>query len=241
MNLKVILRTCDKVDSVHGQKRFINLSKKDLIFKCASSLKKSLDQLTNKIKFDLTVIDDHSSEETVKFLKGISNNLISLTDNSGNNKSMMRCYEEVLLSPDCFVYLVEDDYLHLESAIEEMYLSMVYFSKSLGGHQVAVVPNNDPLSYMPSRIEDCRIVLAPNGRHWRTVNTTTFTMMCHKYTILKNWDIFNTFASMYDGARVTEDNTINNLYRGGSVYCFAPIPSLGTHINHVPPHDININ
>lgn len=70
MKLHIIIRTHDG-KNIHGDKpRYINVSKKDLIIGCLSSLINSANLVKNH-SIHFTILDDHSTEELINSLQSI--------------------------------------------------------------------------------------------------------------------------------------------------------------------------
>ena len=236
MKLSIILRTHDS-SSVHANKRFVKNSKKEILQKCTKSLFDSAKLCENKNDISITVIDDHSSSETIDFLKsnlqGLNHTFINL-EKSGNNESMVKAYEAGLRGKEDFIYFVEDDYFHLKNSILAMMSSWEYFSPKLGEKPLVIVPYDDPLDYLPDRISPTRIVPGTE-RHWRQGYHTTQTMLMTKWILMHFWDKFMAFSQygVIDGNN--EDNTINLLFTKHEVFLFSPMPFLAFHVCDIPP------
>ena len=63
MYLSIIFRSHDG-GSVHSNKRFVNDSKSEILLNCLGSLIESINEFDMVKETKLTIIDDHSSEET---------------------------------------------------------------------------------------------------------------------------------------------------------------------------------
>src|SRR5258708_5121995 len=150
-SLEVILRTHSTSD-VHPGERVVGsgISKLEVIKRSARSLALSLANAQRRgFSIRLAILDDHSSEETVTFLHSLASKLpfptevISIVE-SGNVASLAACFAHGLKSTADLLYFVEDDYIHIPSAIEEMLESHQLFSQHLGGKEVALFPTDDP-------------------------------------------------------------------------------------------------
>lgn len=236
MRLHIILRTHDGAN-VHSNKRFINDSKQDIIKKCFMSLIESIKYAENKDDILLTVVDDHSSQETKNYImnnlkdSGLNYNICEL-ENYGNNESMKKCYELGLKSDKDFIYFVEDDYFHKKEAVDIMIKDYSKFSEKLNNSPITIVPYDDPIDYMSDRIIPTRIV-SGTDRHWRQNFHVTFTMMIPKWILLHFWDKFMEMSNYGDG--VCEDNTINLLYTKFDTFLFSPMPWLAHHMCDMEP------
>ena len=238
MSLEVILRTCDHSE-VHTdwRIRYSGLSKKDLIRGCVKSLINSCHKIEN-IKF--TVLDDHSSNETLDWLsKTLSEstldfNIINLDDRGYNNSA----YHQWKLCRDSksnLVYSIEDDYLHCTSAIKEMIDSFHLFCERIKSDNIVLYPFDEPSEYNPPNRKD--FIVHGSNRHWRTGIFTTQVLFCKPKLFQTNWDLFETLALKYNGdylkprkEHYEESNTIWKLWSEGSTLRFNPIPSLALHM-----------
>ncbi len=136
---------------------------------------------------------------------------------------------------DCLVNFCEDDYLHLQTAIYEMWQFYKKIFLATGSHLV-ISPADQPRWYKhhyPSYI-----VLGDN-RHWRSTSHITHSFFTHSKILDKYWDYF--IDTKYAGdrrrrGRASESKTINKLFR--HIPGFSPIPSLTCHLQSdrtIPP------
>jgi len=226
----VILRTHSGAN-VHMGTRFVSASKTELIYRCLNSLVKALNFSDADIEF--VVIDDHSSPECLAGIERLLSvckhptKLIPL-ENTGNGASLLCSYEYGRDHGRDVIYFVEDDYLHYPSAIIEMFETYHDFKKNLGGKEVAIHPADDPKDYLPHAIPLSRIVLG-RKRHWRTNFWTTGTLLIHSSMLVAHWDKFMAFTH-YGTPGVSEDTTINKIWKEGHVTLFTPIPSVAIHM-----------
>lgn len=238
LTIDISIRTHDKREiHVQNEKRYCGTDKLTLIKKCIASLVKSAELSKHSIHFWWH--DDNSSDECVESLHNIfrssrhSYDYIALEEH-GWNYSALAQFEKGRDSKADLVYFVEDDYLHIETAIDEMADSYVNFKKNIG-HEVALHPFDDPDNYKPRWIEPCRIVYGKN-RRWRTNAYSTFTFMCSPEMVRKNWSVFYTMATEYgtvwgENNNIHEGTMINRIWRN-DVTLFTPIPSVALHMQY---------
>lgn len=237
LKLSVYLRTHDS-GNFHNNQRFVNLSKKDITKSSFRSLIQSIDYY-GKENVSLTIIDDHSSEETLSFFSSvlsfynIKSKIVSL-ETTGNTDSLRNTYELALKNGSNLIYFVEDDHIHKKTAIKFMVEAWEEFTFKLNKKQVAIAPYDDPLDYFPDRIIPSRIVASKNC-HWRQNFHTTCTMMITKWVLLHFWDRFMTLTN-YGVNGINEDNTINPIYKQEDVILFTPIPFQAIHLNDISPY-----
>jgi hypothetical protein len=237
--LLVIFRSCSTVASYHGQTRFLDVPKSELLLGCFRSLVASIVHARAKTEWPITLalVDDHSDETVVKELQeiaresGITFSFHALTETTGNGASLAACYAYADSANADLIYFVEDDYLHAESALIEMIEAYQYMRVRME-QDVVVHPYDSPDRYAdpyPS------FIFASRERYWRTVRHTTGTFVVSKDVFKKyrkNYEDFSTDS----GKGIIEDGTINKIYE--EVPCISPMPSLAVHMEtpaHLPP------
>lgn len=238
MKLDIIVRTHDKSNVHNYEQRYCGSDKKTLVLKCLASLVNSA-VLAVKHNISITVIDDHSNEDTLTTIENILKKselpykIINL-DQQGYNHSALKQFEHCRDSNADLAYSVEDDYLHCPAAITEMLESYAIFQSKLG-KPVAVYPFDMPDDYVPPWMESSYIVHG-SKRHWRTGAWTTNTFMTTPEVFKQHWEIFKKFATEYNGDyshhienRVDESNTVCLIWRN-HVIRFSPIQSLALHM-----------
>jgi len=244
MKLDIFLRTHDKGD-VHSDKngRYCGATKFEVIKRCVSSIIKSTNNVYNH-DIKITCLDDHSSPDLINVLNNIfeksihSNELIHL-EQHGNNASLLYQLELCKNSDADLVYLLEDDYLHCETAVEEMLENYEYFKLKLN-REIAFHPYDDPDNYKDRYIDTTRIVLG-SKRHWRLNSYSTGTFMVSPSIIRKNYDIYKRMFKFYMtpyglSQNIHEGTTINKIWRE-QVYLFTPIPSVALHMQFEAQRD----
>ncbi|CAB4124382.1 Glycosyltransferase 2-like [uncultured Caudovirales phage] len=249
MKLDIILRTCDRAN-VHGdwRVRYCNKPKDEIVQKCVISLLNSCRNVTNH-EIQVVILDDHSSEETVSFLKTIENFYsfpISFTslEGTGYNNSNYNQYLKCRDSLADVVYAIEDDYLHSPSSIQEMLDSYEIFKSKLQ-KEIVIFPFDEPGEYPPN---SPAFIVHGSNRHWRTGQFTTCVLMTTPKLFKDNWELFETLALKYNGnylqprtEHFEESNTIWNIWKSGKAIRLNPIPSLALHLQFDPQKDPFIN
>lgn len=236
--LDIILRTCSRRESqVHGTERIH--PKEEILLKCLKSLKNSVDLAKdNFYSIKLTIIDDHSDPEIQEILKNSCDNFISLDKITGNSASLHSVYDYAIENCEDLIYFLEDDYLHELAAIKEM-VDFYYNAKlKLENKEVAVYPLDCNDRYKPIYLRPSFIVPG-DARYWRTIDSTTGTIMISSKLFKKTFEIFKQFANYGVNPYIHEENTINNIWRDdvNGAICFSPIPTLTYHLQleeHLP-------
>jgi len=180
------------------------------------------------------VLDDHSSPEAVDDIKQIISHckfpteFIPVEDGTGNGHTMKRVYEQVESRCTDLWYHIEDDYLHVPEAIQDMIDTVDQFEGNTG-QLVAINPHDDIWRYT-KQIYESFILLGPH-RHYRTVRHTTYTCLASKKLFDKYKPVFNELVNLtISNAGWVEDRSINQIWNQSDVMLFSPIPGLGFHI-----------
>lgn len=238
MKMHVVLRTCDS-QQVHTdwRTRYCGFSKEKIVQGCVTSLIRSIQQVQSH-QIELTVLDDHSSEPTVQFLKHavstVQGTLINLAE-SGYNHS---AHQQWLMCRDSnadLIYSTEDDYLHQPEAVQAMIDSWQIFDARMNHTPVVLHPFDAPEEYKnPQNV--CYVVHG-SDRHWRTGVFSTNTLVCTPQLMQQHWPLFETLALKYNGDYLNprqehweESNTIWRIWTQGPAVRFNPIPSLALHM-----------
>lgn len=232
-DLTIILRTCDKVEkfSTHNGLPRIFGHKSDIIKRCYTSLSNSIDYAIDKnIKLDFIIIDDKSSKDIKHHLvyngplKFSSPLLLYNVNGNGNGDSLRTCYQYAKDNcEDQLIFFIEDDYLFEESAIYECY-KMALDAPNVFNKDVCIHPVDYPDRY--TNLYPSWIVLGEK-RHWRTIQHTTGTFLINHKILIDQWDKYWAFAKIGKEPGVTEDTTINAVYK--TYPCLSPIPTLAEH------------
>lgn len=231
MKLEIILRTHDQSNIHTDRERYFGGTKKDLIVGCLTSLINTAN-LVEKHTINFKILDDHSSPELIQEIYNLFElskwpyELYNLTK-SGHHYSGLKQFEFGRDSEADLVYLVEDDYLHCNTALNEMLDSYeIFVAKS--GQEIVIYPFDMPDDYVPPWMAPSFIVHGSN-RHWRTGIWTTFTMMLRPKVLIDHWPVFEKLATEYDPVGVNEGNTICEIWKNHTLR-FSPIQSLALHM-----------
>ena len=239
-SLEVILRTHSTSD-VHPGERVVGpgVSKLEVIKRSFRSLAFSLAEAHRAGLADirLSILDDHSSPETLVFLEHSAAALpfpaeVHSIAESGNAGSLVACFARGRASSSDLLYFIEDDYLHIPSALCEMLESYALFSENLSGRPVALFPADDPSFYRPHTFIPSRVVVG-SRRHWRTNVQTTCSFFLSHTSFEAHYPVFEELTR--NG--VDEGSSINRLWQG-PITLFSPLPSLAAHLQFsdcIPP------
>ena len=253
-SLTVIFRSCTNVNMLTQNKtRLFDENKSEYTFRSLNSIIISLNhakKCSPKIHFDIVIIDHNSKKEDLEQIKkqlnktNIKSSIISLNVNefidnikkinaknenvTKNQMSNMSNIHKSLLTAksqcDDLVYFVEDDYLHMKEALNEMILSYERISSQINS-ELILCPSDYP--YLYTKIDPTNIFLGSN-KHWRRVEETLCTFFTSKIIIEKYW---NKFISMCQFEHYPFEQPLHDIYK--SEYCLSPIPSLAIHCTNV--------
>lgn len=196
------------------------------------SINYAIDNALGPVNIRLHVVDDHSDQDTVNFIKEklskckFETKFIELKE-TGLLNSMKFVYNHMRDSGENLVYFAQDDYLYHESCVFEMIDSYITFSTKTGT-SVFIYPFDDPYKYTDVNIIPVRVVMG-SSRHWRTQYGGSCACLFHVDVLRKEWDLFEDFYE-HPLDRNCEIDTINKLFSERGYIQFSPIPSLAYHM-----------
>lgn len=219
--LNIIFRMCDKVSASSASKRCFNVSKNNLIKRTLLSLQKCVENYTSPLK--IYCVADNCSEDIVSYFSNMfpDSELIKLF--SGNAKSFCECIELACRIPDGEqIYFIEDDYLMLnENVLNLLNFNLEQLSKE-NGKKIAIMPDDYPDRYKNGAIQtECRVT---RQGHFLKIDRTTCTFATYSDVVKKNK---KTFLKFIDWPRVTEEKSINNVWKKTPLY--QPVPAWTLH------------
>jgi len=244
MNIKfdILFRACDKVESVHNAKRLFGLNKKQTIKVSFMSLYKSLENYDAKF----TIIGDDLSAEMLDFFGHFSSVEI-LNDKFGSAAKSLRKQLEVAykIPDDHWVYLCEDDYLHVDYAFKYIfdliskrkeYLSTSgkkknYYNKLIGNLAEApliIHPPDYPDRYISFWKRPAYVFLSKYC-HWRQIINTTHTILLQSSTI-KNYKKQFFRSSIGPSDTILSEQVYGRIFFKHKALCISPIQGLSTHM-----------
>jgi hypothetical protein len=255
MKLHIIIRTHDGKNIHEQKKRYIQVSKRQLVINCVSSLVNSANQVSNH-SVCFTILDDHSTEELITslqniFSKSIHSWKIIHLEKRGFNYSALKQFEYCKNSEADLIYSVEDDYLHSPSAIDEMICAYISLKRKYELNKVCIFPYDTPQEY-DFNLKEKFLITREKNRHWKSSTWTTQTFMTSPKVLQDYWEHFEKLAKGFaviprkhkgkinDEEIIWEDTTIGNIWRN-NVPVFHPIPSLAIHIQFEKERDPYIN
>jgi len=225
--LNLILRTCDRVHAFSSNKKRDFGEKADVMRKCMTSIRESINFFTGRGgEVQVDIVDDNSSNEMVSFInQTLPYNFVKL-QNRGNGNSFKQCIE-LAKTKNGLVFLVEDDYLMLPECIHSMVTSYNKIKNDIN-QEICMYPSD-----YPDRYKDVyrSYILLGTDRHYRQIKQTTCTFMCSSSVILEFEPQLANFYNYGIIPGICEENSINLMYH--KYMCFSPIPSLAEHYQHI--------
>ena len=225
-HVNLIIRTCDRVHAFSSTKKRDFGEKSEVIQKCLNSVKLSIDYFVERGgSVSVDIVDDHSSFDTINFIKEkFPYNFINLL-NGGNGNSFKKCIELAKIKKG-LIFLLEDDYLMRLECITSLVESYSKIKKDIK-QEICLFPSDYPDRYM--NVYKSYILLG-SDRHYRQIKHTTCTFMCDASIILEFENEISRFYNYGIDPKVNEDTSINLIYQ--KYMCFSPIPSLAEHFQH---------
>ncbi len=234
--LCIYVRTHVPGGSEVPSERITNATTHENVRVCLATLVDSVNYAIDRFRsesIEFIVLDDHSNEHSVKAIKQTLDALrckwsIKTTKSTGQGPTVFEQFGYAR-AKDCLIYFCEDDYLHLQTAIYEMWEFYKKIFLATGGHLVIGPADQRRLykHHYPSYI-----VLGDN-RHWRSTSHITHSFLTHSMVVEKYWDYF--CNTKYCGDRIgirrrrsAMAKTINKVFQ--HIPGFFPIPSLACHL-----------
>lgn len=236
-HLLVVLQSHSRSNALPYAKeelRYPGVPKNEVSKRCILSLINSLNYAKYKnpnLEIQLQVFDDNSDEEFLNDLEKILKlSLFNVTfaqlGGIGIMKSILTCYQHARDYGQSYVYFVQDDFLHSETAIYYMYENYKIFAERVG-KDITLTGNHDPRYLMhPDNIAvGCKVVPGID-QCWRTTHASQFTTMTTVKLVRDNWDLFEKMGHLPYDMKCCEDESINHLYFYRGYVEFCPIVSL---------------
>ena len=247
-SLLIIFRTNTNVEMWNqNRKRIFDEPKIEYVCRSLYSIIRSIQYLNknnSQVKVKLRIIDDNSSNENLDKINNlfksedieveVINHDLSMHENIikkqekretfSNLSTLLRAFEIGKNDGEDLIYFLEDDYIHIESALDEMVSSYERISSQIK-KELFICPTDYPFLYMDNEKTS---LLIGSKRHWRTISKTLMTFMVPKSFVDKYWDIF--FKTCEDLNDPWEKH-FYDIYQ--KEICISPIKSLAVHITNI--------
>ena len=219
----IYFRACEKQETISYVDRYKYDSKTKILKKCWLSLQSGISE-DDKI----IIIADAVSESTIQFLIDTSNTknieIILVPKHAWEHHLHTVVLVDTLEKysnqfPNELHYIVEDDYLHVPNAIsilKDNLKDCPYFALSYDYPDRYVKP-------------ELAMIIIGSDRHWRTVSSSTMTVLALGETWLK------VIPALKQAAPTSNDKVFEAIYQ--NIACISPIPALSSHMTkyHLSP------
>lgn len=211
----IYFRACEKQDTISYVTRFNNFNKTIILKKCWLSIQKSITKNDT-----LLIIGDGLSEATLNWMidnSVITPNIVSVPEHNWDYHQHTITLVDTLKEysnkyPDELHYIVEDDYLHTENALTVL-------RDTLENWPGFAVPYDYPDRYINPKA--CQVVIGKD-RHWRTIDSSTMTVLAKG----KTW--LSIIEPLISAAPTSNDKIFEEVYK--HIPCINPIPGVASHL-----------
>lgn len=222
--MHIYFRACEKQQTISNVTRFQNISKTEIIKRCWSSIQASVDKTDTII-----IIYDTVSDSTLDWLLTTSKtnkvHSIQVGDHSWDYHLhtvtlLDTLHEYIKQFPDELHYIVEDDYLHTPDAIRVMQNTLKHWEHFAVSYDY---PDRYTMNPQPA------MVMLGVDRHWRTIESSTMTIVAKGSTWLKVIDAVKTIGP------TSNDQIFTQIYKQEP--CISPLPGVSSHMTdyHLTP------
>ncbi|MFY8211726.1 MAG: hypothetical protein ACOVLB_03575 [Candidatus Nanopelagicus sp.] len=190
-------------------------------------------------KQHVAIFDDHSTTETLDFLKFACNYFTSANltveliqlPTRGLFESARACFDWLEKYGVDLVYQVQDDYLYEQNAIFEMIDIFMQVHCETNAHPV-ISPYNHPYYWIEAYKYQAtpRVLVAGSSRYWIQLYEIPCTFMTSKHEFSKHWDLYENFfnGDLHDPQ--LEVNSFNQIITKREVLGIEPITSIALHM-----------
>lgn len=238
----ILLRACDKVESVHKNKRPYGLNKIEIIKVSFYSLYQSLQDY----HYQFTIIGDDLSTELLNFFLSFRDVIVENSKLGSAAKSLQKQIDISLNIPDNeWVYMCEDDYLHTPYAFKyisefienkDQYLRTSgkrknYINRLIGDLSktpIIIHTPDYPDRYDPPWKRLSFIFLSKHC-HWRQISNTTHTFLLESSTI-KRFEKYIKASAVGPSDSKLSGKVYGRFFFKNKALCISPVKGLSTHM-----------
>tara|TARA_B110000008_G_scaffold265501_1_gene290726 strand:- start:369 stop:1193 length:825 start_codon:yes stop_codon:yes gene_type:complete len=242
IKFNILFRACDKVESVHKSSRVFGLNKIQTIKVSFYSLYQAIQD--NQYQF--IIIGDDLSAELLSFFRKFNNVIVDNQKLGSAAKSLQLQIDHALsISSDEWVYLCEDDYLHLSHSFKyisefisnkEKYLKTSSKKKNYVNRIIGDLSNLPLIIHTPDypdRYEPpwkrLSYLFISKYCHWRQITNTTHTFLLQSSSIKKFEKQIKASAIGPSDSKLSEKVYGRFFFRKKAI-CLSPIKGLSTHM-----------
>lgn len=220
----IYFRVCEKQETISHVNRYNSADKATMIKKCWLSLQESVSK-----EDKIIIIHDEVSDFTLKYLLDTSKTpnieFVEVQPHSWDYHEHTVMLVDILEQEaqkhqEELHFILEDDYLHAPNALGVL-------KGTLSGWDHFAVPYDYIDRY--TNLETTTILLGPD-RHWRTVNSSTMTVIAKGKTWLEY------ITDLRGAAPTSNDQVFIDIYKTAN--CISPLPGVSSHMTdrHATPY-----
>jgi len=238
----ILFRACDKIESVHKVKRPFSLTKTQTIKVSFFSLYQAL----QSAQYKFTIIGDELSQELLDFFQLFKDVTVDNQNLGSAAKSLQRQIDFALLAPnDDWVYMCEDDYLHMPHAFQyisefinnkEKYLKTSAKKKNFMNRIIGDLSATPLIIHTPDYPDRydppwkrLSFIFLSKYCHWRQIANTTHTFLLQSTTIKLFEKHIKASAVGPSDSKLSEKVYGRILFKNKAL-CVSPIQGLSTHM-----------
>ena len=211
--LTILYRSCDKeIKNLSRAGRPSWFNKLNCFKSIHNSIQKS--QYKNSIKL-ITIMDGKPSELS-EYIKSL-NYEIYFCEKYSNLESLKFVLEFSKQFKSNDIYFIEDDYLHLDTAIDCLYTGVSSFGLVTGYDHMDRYTRNDDIC------KSNESIYYTNNRHWRTCESTTCSWAVSS-------GLYDTVISAAEHFLLNDRDLFRYLYTK-NIRLHSPVPGVTTHIH----------
>ena len=239
---KVLFRACDKVESVHKNRRPFGLNKTQTIKVSFYSLYQAI----QGEKYQIVIIGDDLSKELLDFFNNFKDIVVNNESLGSASKSLQKQIDLALKVPNNeWIYMCEDDYLHAPYTFK-------YLSEFIDNKKNYLQTSGKKKNYMNRLIGDLSniplIIHTPDYPdrydppwkrlsfiflskycHWRQITNTTHTFLLQSSTV-KQFEKYLKASAVGPSDSKLSEKVYGRIFFKNKALCVSPIRGLSTHM-----------
>jgi hypothetical protein len=235
------IQICDTSSRDPNTKRFCGEDRTLLTKKSITSFLNSINYLIQKqpqTEHTVMMLADNCSDVAIEFLNKVKKKYerreikiqIQRTQ-LGCRDSMRVCYDWLGVNGKDFVYLVQDDYIFLESALYEMASIFFQINNECGNTHPIVISYNYPKLWNDTykNLQTPRTIFVGENRYWIQSYDTPCTFLTSMYQLSNNWDLIQYFLQLPFDFKL-ESKSLNKMFTKKGILGILPINSVALHM-----------
>lgn len=235
------MQICDTANRDQTNKRFCGDDRALLTKKSVKSFLESISYLYNKqsgTEHHILFLADNTTDSTLNFIERLKEqyqkkeiNIYIQRTELGCKESMRTCFDWLSVNGKDLIYLVQDDYLFLKSAVYEM-ASIFFQLHNEVNAQPIVMSFNAPSLWRESYRNNPtpRAIFVGENRYWIQSYDTPSTFLTSREQLSKNWDVIQLFLQLSFYDQDLEKKSLNKMFTQKGILGVLPINSVALHM-----------